>query len=681
MKKKDNGLKAIVCLAAATVAVGVASIAVSGMDKTTATTPDSVVTPDGGSTSDSQGTTTQGSTAEKAGTTLSIEGASAKIKEARQNDDGTYTVVVAEEGFGGEMIIEAVYSADGKTLVSYDVVSHGETPGLGALVDEDDYKTMLAGVKLPVTVNGLDISAIIGVAKEEAPVVDTTSEAALKDGVYKAQTTADDKGNYAFVSVTIEGGKIVAVTWDEVNNGGLKSELSTTGKYAMKPVWATQAASVGKYVVDNQGTAGLLNEKGYTDVVSGVSINVAGFAGLADQAIAEANGKDGVYEVKGTADDKGNYAFVKVTVAGGKITEVVWDEVYNGGLKSELSLAGKYAMKPVWDTQAKSMCQYVVDNQGTSGLNLTDAGKTDAVSGVSISVNGFTGLVEECLAQAAATASYKDGVYEVKTDADDKGNYAFVSVTIEGGKITAVTWDEVNNGGLKSELSTTGKYVMKPVWATQAASVGKYVVDNQGTAGLLNEKGYTDVVSGVSINVANFAGLADQAIAEANGKDGVYEVKGTADDKGNYAFVKVTVAGGKITEVVWDEVYNGGLKSELSLAGKYAMKPVWDTQAKSMCQYVVDNQGTSGLNLTDAGKTDVVSGVSISVNGFTGLVEEALKQASVTGNIPAAAPAPAAPAVDATKVDIVSGATISSKAVIRAIDEGFVFLRDCVLNK
>ena len=646
-KKKDNGLRAIICLAVATIVVGGASIAISHM--------------------------------EKAGTVnLDITGASTKIKEARQNADGTYTVVVSENGYIGEMVIEATYSADGQTLVSYDVISHTETEGFGTKVDEDAYKAVLAGVKLPITANGINLAAILGITDESAG---NAAVAELKDGTYSAQAEADDKGNYAFVTMTVEGGKITSVAWDEVYNGSLKSELSTTGKYVMKPVWDTQAKSVSKYVVDNQGTAGLLNDKGYTDVVSGVSINVAGFAGLADQAIAQANGKDGVYEVKAEADDKGNYAFVSVTIEGGKIIAVTWDEVYNGSLKSELSLTGKYVMKPVWDTQAKSMGQYVVDNQGTEGLNLNDNGKTDVVSGVSISVNGFVDLVEECIAQAAATASYKDGVYEVKAEADDKGNYAFVSVTIEGGKITAVTWDEMYNGSLKSELSTTGKYVMKPVWDTQAKSVSQYVVDNQGTAGLLNDKGYTDVVSGVSINVAGFAGLADQAIANANGKDGVYEAKTEADDKGNYAFVSVTIEGGKITAVTWDEVYNGSLKSELSLTGKYVMKPVWDTQAKSMCQYVVDNQTTSGLNLTEAGKTDVVSGVSISVNGFTGLVEEALKQASVTGTIPAPVPAVPAAKVDATVVDVVSGATISSKAVIRAINEGFVFLRDFILNK
>ena len=406
-KKKDNGLKAIICLAVATVAVGVASIAMSGMDKSTSGTPDDVakVTPAPGS-SDVAGNDNQGGTADKTGAVLSIEGASTKIKEARQNEDGTYTVVVAENGFGGEIIIEAVYSADGQTLVSYDVLSHSETPTIGSLVDEDDYKALLAGVKLPITANGLDISAIIGTV-EETPEVsgteETTEAAALTDGVYTAQAEADEKGNYPFVSITVEGGKIVAATWDEVYNGSLKSELSTTGKYVMKPVWDTQAKNVCKYVVDNQGTAGLVNEKGKTDVVSGVSITVSGFATLAEQAIANANGKDGVYEVKADADDKGNYAFVSVTIEGGKIVAATWDEVYNGGLKSELSTTGKYVMKPVWDTQAKSMCQYVVDNQTTAGLNLNDAGKTDVVSGVSITVTGFTGLVEEALKQASVT--------------------------------------------------------------------------------------------------------------------------------------------------------------------------------------------------------------------------------------------------------------------------------------
>ncbi|MGN0505275.1 MAG: FMN-binding protein, partial [Lachnospiraceae bacterium] len=541
------------------------------------------------------------------------------------------TVVVKEEGYIGTIKLSISYSADGKTVLGYQVLESEETPGIGSKVDEEAYKTLLAGTTLPIYANGMDISAILATAENNNGNSDNNDVVAvpteLKDGVYKAIGEPASNGYVPYVTMTVEGGKITAVTWDEEKNGEWKSELSTTGKYVMKPVWNTQAESMCAYVVEHQGTAGLnLTEAGKTDVVSGVSISVANFTGLIEQAIAEANGKDGTYKVEATPDEKGNYAFVSITIEGGKIVAATWDEMYNGELKSVLSTTGKYVMKPVWDTQAKSMCQYVVDNQGTAGLNLSEAGKTDVVSGVSISVNGFTGLVEECIAKASGL--YKDGVYTAEATPDEKGNYAFVSVTIENGKIVAVTWDEAYNGSLKSVLSTTGQYVMKPVWDTQAKKMCQYVVDNQGTAGLnLSEAGKTDVVSGVSINVSGFTGLIEQAIAEANGKDGTYKAEAVPDEKGNYAFVSITVEGGKIVAATWDEMYNGELKSVLSTTGKYVMKPVWQTQSERMCQYVVDNQTTAGLNLNEAGKTDVVSGVSINVSGFTSLVDECLRKA------------------------------------------------------
>ena len=371
-KKKDNGLKAVIWLAVATIVVGGASIAVSKM--------------------------------EHAGSTvLDVTGASSKIKEARQNADGTYTVVVSEDGYVGEMIIEATYSADGQTLVSYDVTSSTETENIGTKVDEDAYKAVLAGVKLPVTANGLDISGILGIEQEKAPAVGE-----LKDGVYTAQGTPDDKGNYGFVTVTIENGKIVSAVWDEMYGGESKAQLSVDGKYVMKPVWKTQSESLGAYVVENQTTAGIMNETGYTDAVSGVSIYVGGFVGLVDQAIAQANGQDGTYTVEGDKDDNGNYGFVNVTIEGGKVTNVVWDEMYGGVSKAQLSVEGKYVMKPVWKTQAESLGTYVVENQTTDGI-LNEKGYTDAVSGVSIYVGGFVDLANQAIAQASENGEVPGG--------------------------------------------------------------------------------------------------------------------------------------------------------------------------------------------------------------------------------------------------------------------------------
>jgi len=374
-KKKDNGFKAVICLAVATIAVGGASIAVSKMDNSgNSDVAEAII-----------------------GTVLDITGANAKIKEAQKNADGTYTVVIAEEGYVGEMLIQAVYSADGQTVLSYDVLSHTETDGIGSKVDEDAYKAVLAGVKLPVTTNGLDISGILGIEKETAS--DEESRV-LNDGIYKAQGTPDDKGNYGFVTITVKDGKVTEVVWDEMYDGESKAQLSADGKYVMKPVWKTQAESLGTYVVENQTTDGIMNETGYTDAVSGVSIYVGGFVDLANQAIAKADGKDGTYTVEGAKDDKGNYGFVTVTVEGGKVTEVVWDEMYGGESKAQLSAEGKYVMKPVWKTQAESLGTYVVENQTTAGI-LNEKGYTDVVSGVSIYAGGFVDLTNQALALAS----------------------------------------------------------------------------------------------------------------------------------------------------------------------------------------------------------------------------------------------------------------------------------------
>ncbi len=675
-KKKDDGLKAIICLAVATLAVGGASIAVSKMDETPENYGQVVESTTGNNTGNDK---VVSSAESNGGTKLDITGANVKIKEAYKNTDGTYTVVISEEGYIGEIVVEAVYSEDGQTLISYDVLSHTETDNLGSKVDEDDYKAVLAGVTLPVTANGLDISGILGIKAEEP---EATEQATFKDGTYTAQTKANDKGDYSYVTVTVENGKVTGVVWDEITGGASKAELSATGKYVMKPIWKTQSESLGAYVVENQTTDGIMNDKGYTDVVSGVSINIASFVDLANQAITQANGQDGTFTVKSTEEDAENYGYVTVTVANGKITNVVWDEITGGASKAELSATGKYVMKPIWKTQSESLGAYVVENQTTAGM-ANEKGYTDVVSGVSINIAGFIDLANQALAKASGNVSLKDGTYTVKSTEEDKENYNYATVTIVDGKITSVVWDEITGGASKAELSANGQYVMKPVWKTQSESLGAYVVENQTTDGIMNDSGYTDVVSGVSIYVGGFVDLTNQAIEQAvgtdksiSGADGTYTAKTEANENGDYSYSTVTIENGKITSVVWDEITGGASKAELSANGQYVMKPIWKTQSESLGAYVVENQTTDGI-MNDKGYTDVVSGVSINVAGFVDLTNQAIAQASETGEVPGQV---AKPQIDATTVDVISGATFSSKAVIRAIDEGFVFLRDFILK-
>ena len=93
----------------------------------------------------------------------------------------------------------------------------------------------------------------------------------------------------------------------------------------------------------------------------------------------------------------------------------------------------------------------------------------------------------------------------------------------------------------------------------------------------------------------------------------------------------MTIKGGKITALTWDCVdKDGKLKSNLSMNGEYVMTedgPKWHEQAESVVAYVLENQSLDGL-INEDGYTDAIASVSINLYGFTGGVEDCLKQAS-----------------------------------------------------
>ena len=84
--------------------------------------------------------------------------------------------------------------------------------------------------------------------------------------------------------------------------------------------------------------------------------------------------------------------------------------------------------------------------------------------------------------------------------------------------------------------------------------------------------------------------------------------------------------------------------------------------------------------IRDRGKTDVVSGVSISIGGFVDLARQCLEQAA------GIEPETQAPADDAavaetegtsgaSQIDAISGATISSTAAVKGINDAYEFLQ------
>ena len=167
--------------------------------------------------------------------------------------------------------------------------------------------------------------------------------------------------------------------------------------------------------------------------------------------------------------------------------------------------------------------------------------------------------------------------------------------------------------------------------------------------------------------------------------DGTYEAKTSEPDSNGFTeVVTLTVKDGAITEANWDAVTeDGSKKSIMSENGEYTMTengPTWKEQAEALAEALIENQSLAFLTTDAEGKTDAVTGVSISVNGFIDLATQCLEQASgIKAAEPEATEAPAeeeAPAAgEGTQIDAVSGATMSSTAAVNGINDAYNFLQ------
>ncbi len=280
-----------------------------------------------------------------------------------------------------------------------------------------------------------------------------------------------------------------------------------------------------------------------------------------------------------------------------------------------------------------------------------------------------------------------DGTYTVEAAEPANGYTDTLELTVEAGKVTRIVWDAVDeDGNRKSVLSEEGAYTMTEdglIWKEQAEALAKAVIEHQGTEFLaLNEEGKTDAVTGVSVSLKGFENLLKDALKLAAGSepmvlaDGVYEKEAEAGN-GYTDVVTMTVEDGRITGLVWDSVdAEGNKKSVLSEEGAYTMTEdglIWKEQAGALAKAVIENQGVDFLAVNEEGKTDAVSGVSVSVNGFVNLVQKCMEEAA--GN-PAEEEAEASAVLpdQGTVVDGVSGATVSSTAVVTGVNRAAEFL-------
>lgn len=245
---------------------------------------------------------------------------------------------------------------------------------------------------------------------------------------------------------------------------------------------------------------------------------------------------DGVYYAE--ADDysqSGWKGIVAIEVKDGKMTSVNWNELHrDGGFdKKTSSMKGEYAMvakggsQSEWHEQAELVEQFVLEEQSVEGLNVKDDDKTDAISGVSVTVGEFARLVNKALNAGPVEAGpYKDGYYYAEADNFDEnsGWKETVDVTVMNGKIVAVKWNAIHEeGGTdKATRSKEGEYGMvdfgnaQAEWHEQALKAEQFLLEKQDPKAIAyGQDGKTDAISGVSIQVKGFADLVEKALSAA----------------------------------------------------------------------------------------------------------------------------------------------------------------------
>jgi major membrane immunogen (membrane-anchored lipoprotein) len=247
----------------------------------------------------------------------------------------------------------------------------------------------------------------------------------------------------------------------------------------------------------------------------------------------------------------------------------------------------------------------------------------------------------------AEAGTYKDGVYFAKGEVDaSSGWQSIMTLTVADGKITDVEWNGISEKAPVDKItySKDGKYGMKAAgaaseWYEQAEALDKFLIEKQDPSAItLDKEGKTDAVSGVSIHVGEFVDLTKAALAAGPVevgpyKDGTYHAEGDSFSNGWKDTVDVVVAAGKIVKANFSGVNEAGEdKTQASIDGKYDIKAAggqaeWHEEAAKAEQYLVDNQDASALKFNDEGKTDAISGVSISVKSFYDLTNKALEQA------------------------------------------------------
>lgn len=244
--------------------------------------------------------------------------------------------------------------------------------------------------------------------------------------------------------------------------------------------------------------------------------------------------KDGTFVGTSPLDSHGNYGIATITIENGRYKDVKYVEI--NGATHQPKAAGSY--------QYENALQ-AIEQLPKTLLEKGDIDKVDVIAKATGTSNTFKAAVKSALANASATAKtgMADGTYEL-TGPTTHNNYPKIKVTISGGQITAVEYNEYMADTNKAKAESN--YPHKPAIDAIAQLPAKFMETK--------DLSKVDTVAGATHTSNNFKDMVQTIMWLAAAKDGVYEVKGQPDEHGNQAVGKLVINNHKIIDAAYDEI-------------------------------------------------------------------------------------------------------------------------------
>lgn len=216
----------------------------------------------------------------------------------------------------------------------------------------------------------------------EVTVTIKVSEVEIRDVKIEGRDETPDIGGKAIAQLPNMIWKTQSMDFDSISGATITS--NAVKKALNKAI--SQAAKEGTYLAEQEEE---MNELGES------------LSRLPEIEDILENTPDGLYFYRDRYYDESGYKnYMEVRVENQKIVEIKWDAINDENVgKRQLSQEGSYIMSEnglLWYQQAEELEDYILETQ--SSKNLADEeGYADAISSVSININGFLNALKRCL--------------------------------------------------------------------------------------------------------------------------------------------------------------------------------------------------------------------------------------------------------------------------------------------